>query len=157
MALCTPVSHSKLSLHSSKPLCTQRPTNGQINPRCRPMASSSSSSQVSDNKGVSVTAFEEGQLERPRWTGETPLSRFVGTLISFKPLYSVLKLGARQVLIRSVGPHLKCMLVNMDTIASEFCGINGIYNEKHIRIRMSIEQAMCVILKKTIIWIKLWN
>lgn len=89
MALCTPVSHSKLSLHSSKPV-TQRPT-------CRPMASSSS--QVSDNKGGNVTAFEEGQLERPRWTGETRLSRFVGTVISFKPLYSLLKLGARQVLI----------------------------------------------------------
>nr|GMD92745.1 uncharacterized LOC107793530 [Ipomoea batatas] len=41
----------------------------------------------------------EGQLERPRWTGETPLSRFVGALISFKPLYSLLKLGARQVFI----------------------------------------------------------
>lgn len=45
---------------------------------------------------------EEGQLERPRWTGETPLSRLVGALISFKPLYSLMKLGARQVLIRSV-------------------------------------------------------
>ncbi|KAK6141100.1 hypothetical protein DH2020_025155 [Rehmannia glutinosa] len=43
--------------------------------------------------------FEEGQLKRPKWTGETPLSRLVGALISFKPLYSVLKLGARQVFI----------------------------------------------------------
>ncbi|XAR49554.1 Erythromycin 3''-O-methyltransferase [Bertholletia excelsa] len=43
--------------------------------------------------------YEEGQLERPRWTGETPLSRLVCALISFKPLYSILKLGARQVLI----------------------------------------------------------
>ncbi|CAM8951674.1 hypothetical protein QQ045_017060 [Rhodiola kirilowii] len=43
--------------------------------------------------------YEEGELERPKWTGETPLSRLVGALISFKPLFSVLKLGARQVLI----------------------------------------------------------
>lgn len=48
-----------------------------------------------------MAAYEEGQLERPKWAGETPLSRLVGALISFKPLYSLLKLGARQVLIRS--------------------------------------------------------
>ena len=51
---------------------------------------------------VEVGEFEEGRLVRPNWSGETPLSRFVGVLISFKPLYSVLKLGARQVLIRSM-------------------------------------------------------
>lgn len=50
--------------------------------------------------GGLAAEFEEGQLERPKWTGETPLSRLVGALISFKPLYSVMKLGARQVLIR---------------------------------------------------------
>ncbi|XP_011098030.1 uncharacterized protein LOC105176814 [Sesamum indicum] len=49
--------------------------------------------------GGMVADFEEGEPERPRWTGETALSRLVGSLISFKPLYSVLKLGARQVLI----------------------------------------------------------
>ncbi|XP_043700764.1 uncharacterized protein LOC122651444 [Telopea speciosissima] len=48
-----------------------------------------------------VVSFEEGELERPRWAGETPLSRLVGAVISFKPLYSILKLGARQVLIRT--------------------------------------------------------
>ncbi|KAI9176547.1 hypothetical protein LWI28_004116 [Acer negundo] len=46
-----------------------------------------------------VAAYEEGQLERPKWAGETPLSRLVGALISFKPIFSVLKFGARQVLI----------------------------------------------------------
>ena len=51
---------------------------------------------------VEVGGYEEGRLVRPNWTGETPLSRLVGALISFKPLYSVLKLGARQVLIRSM-------------------------------------------------------
>ncbi|KAJ0054502.1 hypothetical protein Pint_02401 [Pistacia integerrima] len=46
-----------------------------------------------------VAAYEEGQLERPKWAGETPLSRLVAALISFKPIYTVLKFGARQVLI----------------------------------------------------------
>ncbi|KAK2983715.1 hypothetical protein RJ640_016619 [Escallonia rubra] len=49
--------------------------------------------------GGQLATYEEGKLERPSWTGETPLSRLVGALISFKPLFSVLKLGARQVLI----------------------------------------------------------
>ncbi|KAK1256667.1 hypothetical protein QJS04_geneDACA024205 [Acorus gramineus] len=51
------------------------------------------------NASVASPANEEGRLERPRWAGETPLSRLVGTLISFKPLYSLMKLGARRVLI----------------------------------------------------------
>lgn len=55
--------------------------------------------QASTSSEVSV--FEEGRLERPNWSGQTPLSRLVGALISFKPLYSILKLGARQVFIRS--------------------------------------------------------
>lgn len=48
-----------------------------------------------------VAEYEAGPLERPKWAGETPLSRLVGAVISFKPIYSLLKLGARQVLIRS--------------------------------------------------------
>lgn len=62
------------------------------------MAASPSTSTGSDT-GREV--YEEGQLERPRWTGETPLSRLVGAIINFKPFYSILKYGARQVLIRS--------------------------------------------------------
>ncbi|CAN0896702.1 hypothetical protein LINGRAHAP2_LOCUS18650 [Linum grandiflorum] len=46
-----------------------------------------------------TTEYEEGKLEMPKWAGETPLSRLVGAMVSFKPLYSLLKLGARQVLI----------------------------------------------------------
>ncbi|KAJ3682628.1 hypothetical protein LUZ60_015201 [Juncus effusus] len=42
---------------------------------------------------------EEGELERPRWSGETPLSRAVGALISFKPLYNLMKLASRQIII----------------------------------------------------------
>ncbi|KAF5756438.1 putative demethylmenaquinone methyltransferase [Helianthus annuus] len=49
--------------------------------------------------GGGLASYEEGELDRPNWTGQTPLSRLVGALIAFKPLYSVLKLGARQVLI----------------------------------------------------------
>ena len=43
---------------------------------------------------------QEGALERPAWSGETPLSRLVGGLIAFKPLYSVMKLASREVIIR---------------------------------------------------------
>ena len=50
--------------------------------------------------------YEEGQLESPKWVGQTPLSRLVRTIISFKPLYSLLKLGARNVLIRSLSLSL---------------------------------------------------
>ncbi|TYI06795.1 hypothetical protein ES332_A10G183800v1 [Gossypium tomentosum] len=43
--------------------------------------------------------YKEGDRERPKWADETPFSRLVEALISFKPFYSLLKLGARQVLI----------------------------------------------------------
>ncbi|KAI4319750.1 hypothetical protein MLD38_033312 [Melastoma candidum] len=48
---------------------------------------------------TAIPAYEEGELARPKWGGETLLSRLVGAIISFKPFYSVLKLGARNVLI----------------------------------------------------------
>ncbi|XP_030538550.2 uncharacterized protein LOC115746777 isoform X2 [Rhodamnia argentea] len=51
------------------------------------------------SSSATEVAYEKGQLERPKWAGETPLSRLVGAVISFKPIYSLLKLGARQVLI----------------------------------------------------------
>ncbi|PPR84433.1 hypothetical protein GOBAR_AA36274 [Gossypium barbadense] len=41
-------------------------------------------------------AYKEGDRERPKWADETPFSRLVEALISFKPFYSLLKLGARQ-------------------------------------------------------------
>ncbi|KAK4768995.1 hypothetical protein SAY86_027145 [Trapa natans] len=46
-----------------------------------------------------VAEYEAGPLERPKWAGETPLSRVVGAIISFKPIYTLLKIGARKVLI----------------------------------------------------------
>lgn len=42
----------------------------------------------------------EGDLDRPRYTGNDPLSRFVSSLIAIKPLFDVMKLVARQVFIR---------------------------------------------------------
>ncbi|KAI7740571.1 hypothetical protein M8C21_027691, partial [Ambrosia artemisiifolia] len=51
------------------------------------------------NKWRRGVSYEEGELDRPNWTGQTPLSRLVASLIAFKPLYSLLKLGARQVFI----------------------------------------------------------
>ncbi|XP_004150323.1 uncharacterized protein LOC101215871 [Cucumis sativus] len=55
--------------------------------------------KVQASTSSELGVYEEGRLERPDWSGQTPLSRLVGALISFKPLYSILKLGARQVLI----------------------------------------------------------
>ncbi|XP_024370802.2 uncharacterized protein [Physcomitrium patens] len=43
----------------------------------------------------------EGDLDRPRYTGNDPLSRFVSSLIAIKPLFDVMKLVARQVFIRT--------------------------------------------------------
>ncbi|KAL2984888.1 hypothetical protein AAZX31_12G115900 [Glycine max] len=48
---------------------------------------------------VQMGGYEEGKLERPKWVGETPLSRIVQALISFKPVFSVLKHGSRRALI----------------------------------------------------------
>ncbi|KAJ1258889.1 hypothetical protein BS78_10G110500 [Paspalum vaginatum] len=49
----------------------------------------------------SAAVLQEGALERPAWSGETPLSRLVGALISFKPLYALMKLASREVIIRT--------------------------------------------------------
>lgn len=76
------------------------------------MASSYDVDVVSREGGkITFTGYEEGQLEQPKWVGETPLSRLVGALISFKPLYSLLKLGARRVLIRSFSNSLILILL----------------------------------------------
>ncbi|KAJ4771808.1 Ubiquinone biosynthesis O-methyltransferase [Rhynchospora pubera] len=48
---------------------------------------------------AAVPVAEEGRLERPRWSGETPLSKMVGALISFKPLYNLMKVASRQIII----------------------------------------------------------
>ncbi|KAK7342478.1 hypothetical protein VNO80_25432 [Phaseolus coccineus] len=68
-------------------------------PRGRHWEVHSAASNTSAAAPVQFGGYEEGKLERPKWAGETPLSRLVQVLISFKPLYSVLKLGARRVFI----------------------------------------------------------
>ncbi|KAF7090872.1 hypothetical protein CFC21_093553 [Triticum aestivum] len=50
---------------------------------------------------VTGAAPQEGSLERPAWSGETPVSRLVAALIAFKPLYSLMKLASREVIIRT--------------------------------------------------------
>ncbi|XP_057528094.1 uncharacterized protein LOC130806886 [Amaranthus tricolor] len=55
--------------------------------------------QMTASSSDTIETYEEGKLDRPKWSGQTPLSRLVGALISFKPLYSVMKIGARQALI----------------------------------------------------------
>lgn len=46
------------------------------------------------------TPEAEGNLERPAWSGNDPLSKLVNALISFEPLFALMKIGARQVLIK---------------------------------------------------------
>lgn len=48
---------------------------------------------------MATLTAEEGKLERPKWAGETPLSKLVGALISFKPLYYLMKMAARELII----------------------------------------------------------
>nr|CAB3495319.1 unnamed protein product [Digitaria exilis] len=56
---------------------------------------------VATATGTGAAAPQEGALERPAWSGETPLSRLVGALIAFKPLYALMKLASREVIIRT--------------------------------------------------------
>ena len=53
--------------------------------------------------------FEEGELPRPQWSGNEPLSRLVSALISIKPLFALMTAVARQVLIKYV-PCMYCLL-----------------------------------------------
>ncbi|XP_062150461.1 uncharacterized protein LOC133859155 isoform X2 [Alnus glutinosa] len=94
MALCAPTHN--LSLIPSKSHARTRRARSRLSGVVQIVAVY----DVAGRKGGQEAApYEEGQLDRPKWVGATPLSRLVGALISFKPLYSLLKLGARQVLI----------------------------------------------------------
>ncbi|XP_004505505.2 uncharacterized protein [Cicer arietinum] len=92
MALSSPLQNlsSLISAHGIATATAKAPSRHQ----CAVHAAASDTATT-----VEVGSYEEGKLVRPKWTGETPLSRMVRALISFKPLYSILKLGARQVLI----------------------------------------------------------
>eukprot|EP00252_Welwitschia_mirabilis_P009422 TRINITY_DN219_c0_g1_i1.p1 TRINITY_DN219_c0_g1~~TRINITY_DN219_c0_g1_i1.p1 ORF type:complete len:397 (+),score=76.65 TRINITY_DN219_c0_g1_i1:188-1378(+) len=56
-------------------------------------------SSLQTNASIAGMPFEEGDRPHPAWTGDTLTSRLVATVISFKPLYRILKLAARQVLV----------------------------------------------------------
>jgi hypothetical protein len=64
-------------------------------------SNSSSGSIISPMVVGREAGFEEGDLERPRWAGDDALSRFVSALIAIKPLFNIMKFGARQVVIRT--------------------------------------------------------
>lgn len=93
---CNPIFFTITNTSSYDPLLKNARRSGFLSFRFSASTTSSGS--------TAAEAFEEGELERPKWAGETPLSRLVGALISIKPLFSVLKLGARQVFIRSSLP-----------------------------------------------------
>ncbi|KAM7271332.1 hypothetical protein ACFE04_030546 [Oxalis oulophora] len=99
---------------SSSPAVQKLPLTNKTPPRrTRPSSyvvvvkalKTASSADVAGGGGATISSsssssyYEEGKLERPKWAGETPLSRLLQTAISFKPLYSLMKLAARQVLI----------------------------------------------------------
>ncbi|XP_022750827.1 uncharacterized protein LOC111299708 isoform X2 [Durio zibethinus] len=76
-------------------------------------------------EGVAI-AYEEGERERPKWAEETPFSRLVKAFVSFKPLYSVLKLGARQVLISTAEKNnIRWREMRREILESD------VYNELH--------------------------
>lgn len=43
---------------------------------------------------------EWGELEQPNWSGDDPISKVINALIGFGPLYSLMKAGARHIMIR---------------------------------------------------------
>lgn len=98
MALSSPLQNlsALISASGNATTATARP------PRGRPWAVHAASSDTTTAAQAQLGRYEEGKLERPKWVGETPLSRLVQALISFKPLFSVLKLGARRALIRFI-------------------------------------------------------
>ncbi|XWS44569.1 hypothetical protein CRYUN_Cryun15aG0057700 [Craigia yunnanensis] len=93
MALWAP-SSQKLFLASSAARHGRRSRNGR-----RGLDSVVNVGMAEAEAEAIAIAYEEGEHERPKWTEQTPFSRLVQALVSFKPLYYVLKLGARQVLI----------------------------------------------------------
>ncbi|QCD86283.1 S-adenosyl-L-methionine-dependent methyltransferase [Vigna unguiculata] len=95
MALSSPLQNlsAVISATGNATTAAARPPRGR---RCEVRSAASNTSATAP---VQFGGYEEGKLERPKWTGETPLSRLVQTLIAFKPFYSVLKLGARRVMI----------------------------------------------------------
>lgn len=85
---------------------------------------------------------EEGELERPRWSGETPLSRFVRALISFKPLYSLMKMAARRVLIKWVSLSLGASSpVASSNLVCSFC-LNSTAEKSNVPWRAMAQEIL---------------
>ncbi|KAF3790999.1 hypothetical protein EJ110_NYTH15340 [Nymphaea thermarum] len=96
--------------------------------------SSSSSLKVVGMVSSGRRLPEEGPLERPSWTGETPLSRLVGAIIAFKPFYSLLKLGARQVFISTAErKNIPWTKMTQEILSSQ------VYKEKEIIENTSLQ------------------
>lgn len=95
--------------------------------------STSSSTSTSTSDGFLQGPFVEGELDKPLWAGDEPLSRFVSALISIKPLFAIMRVAARQVLISSA---------NKKGIPwrqiSEQCLASDVYAEKDILENPSI-------------------
>ncbi|CAI7827946.1 unnamed protein product [Closterium sp. NIES-54] len=49
---------------------------------------------------MAPTEYAEGERDAPEWAGETKFSGMVNAVIGFKPLYDLMKIGARQMLMR---------------------------------------------------------
>ncbi|CAI7892200.1 unnamed protein product [Closterium sp. NIES-53] len=48
---------------------------------------------------MAPTEYAEGERDAPEWAGETKFSGMVNAVIGFKPLYDLMKIGARQMLM----------------------------------------------------------
>ncbi|XP_031478086.1 uncharacterized protein LOC116249096 [Nymphaea colorata] len=96
--------------------------------------SSSSSLKVVGMVSSGRRLHEEGPLERPSWAGETPLSRLVGAIIAFKPFYSLLKFGARQVFISTAEKkNIPWTKMTQEILSSQ------VYKEKEIIENTSLQ------------------
>ncbi|GMH12115.1 hypothetical protein Nepgr_013956 [Nepenthes gracilis] len=99
MAFCSPTNAKLNNICIASSLAALNANGGARSRRRGTSAVQMAASDIARRGARSLPEYEEGPLERPRWAGETPLSRLVGALISFQPIYSILKLGAREVLI----------------------------------------------------------
>lgn len=60
----------------------------------------SASASTGQQQLYELAEYAEGELDHPRWAGNDPLAKFVSALISFKPLFDLMKPMARNVLIK---------------------------------------------------------
>ncbi|KAH7435314.1 hypothetical protein KP509_06G059400 [Ceratopteris richardii] len=91
------------------------------------LSSTTSSSSNDLSKGFLMGPFKEGELSRPPWTGDEPLSRLVSAIISIKPLFALMTLAGRQVFISSAEKKgIPWRKMSQECLASD------VYKEKDI-------------------------